>query len=245
MAESLLPSEINDLKYRTHSKSICSERDDRKIKWPIPLCLEVSLLQVQRPQPRHNTNPNQTDASPSSLTTDRQSREQLQFLGRKPELQLGKVTYFPEFSDSANKNANWKQRLQEQTAELLQNYCRTEELHKLSHSTGTDIHATSRWELPIATHPCSYSLKTSHLLCRRGAGFVSSQKHPDGHFASVLHIFFSHSHKYTEKLRPSSAFPHRISETGSSGLMSEGMVNIGSKALKGWGPFPCCCCLQS
>lgn len=41
-----------------------------------------------------------------NLTTDRKSREQLQFFGRKPELQLGKVTYFSESLDSASKNAN-------------------------------------------------------------------------------------------------------------------------------------------
>lgn len=90
LAENLLPSETNDLKYSTHSKLICSERDDGIIKWPIPLCLVVDHVGValQTEKALACTYPNQADTSLSSLTPDGKSREQLQCLGRKPELQL-------------------------------------------------------------------------------------------------------------------------------------------------------------
>lgn len=108
LPEYLLPSETNDLKYRNHSKSICSERDDRIIKWPIPLHLVADHVgdSPQTEKASACRNLNQADTSLSSLTTNRKSREQLQVLGRKPELQVEKVIYFPEFLDSASKNAN-------------------------------------------------------------------------------------------------------------------------------------------
>lgn len=211
---------------------MCSERDDRIIKWPIPLHLVADHVgdSPQIEKAPACTNLNQADTSLSSLTTDRKSREQLQFLGRKPELQLEKVTYFPEFLDSARKNASWKWCLQEQTAELLQNWGTTQVITQHWHrypchqQVGTSncyssgqiwtTNLTFKWSI---THSCPYSPKRSHSpLQEGGLIFVSSIQ------MAILYLahFYSHSHKHTEKLRSSSGSPHSVTETGSSGIMN-------------------------